>query len=70
MDRSRGPRREIAALPIPSATVVACKQFSTPAKPPIHHDTPARKIWDDTEGTVDVLRWRAWARRHDHRVSR
>jgi cysteine synthase A len=34
---------------------VLLQQFANPANPRIHHDTTAPEIWEDTEGTVDVL---------------
>jgi len=34
---------------------VLLQQFSNPANPQIHHGHHRREIWDDTEGTVDVL---------------
>jgi cysteine synthase A len=34
---------------------ILASQFSNPANPSIHRETTAREIWDDTEGTVDVI---------------
>ncbi|APD48844.1 cysteine synthase A [Synechococcus sp. CS-602] len=48
-----GRAREIAASD--PERYVLLQQFSNPANPQIHHDTTGPEIWDDTEGTVDVL---------------
>ena len=34
---------------------VQVKQFANPANPEIHRRTTAQEIWDDTEGTVDIV---------------
>ena len=34
---------------------VQVKQFANPANPEVHRRTTAREIWDDTDGTVDIV---------------
>jgi cysteine synthase len=34
---------------------VQVKQFANPANPEIHRRTTAREIWEDTDGTVDIV---------------
>ncbi len=42
-------------------------QFDNPANPEIHKKTTAMEIWNDTDGTVDMVI--EWSRniRNDHR---
>jgi cysteine synthase A len=44
---------EIVAELGPSA--VTPQQFENPANPAVHEATTARELWDDTDGTMDVL---------------
>ena len=44
--------QELAAT-LPDAIIP--QQFETPANPDIHRKTTAEEIWNDTEGTVDIL---------------
>jgi cysteine synthase A len=34
---------------------VQVKQFANPANPEVHRRTTAQEIWDDTDGTVDIV---------------
>ena len=56
--------REIAAG-IPGAVIP--QQFENPANPSIHRSTTAEEIWNDTEGSVDVVISGSGYRRDDHR---
>ncbi|TCL72143.1 cysteine synthase A [Rhizobium sp. BK251] len=46
-------RAEELAASIPDAIIP--QQFENPANPEIHRKTTAEEIWNDTEGTVDIL---------------
>jgi cysteine synthase A len=48
-----GTAREMAAAD--PERYVLLQQFINPANPRIHHDTTGPEIWNDTDGTVDVL---------------
>jgi cysteine synthase A len=46
-------KAEQLAREIPNSWIP--QQFENPANPAIHRDTTAQEIWDDTDGTVDIL---------------
>ncbi|MDH3226775.1 MAG: cysteine synthase A [Thermoleophilia bacterium] len=46
-------RAEQIAAEIPGSFIP--QQFENPANPQVHRDTTAQEIWEDTEGSVDVL---------------
>ena len=46
-------KAEELAATIPDAVIP--QQFENPANPEIHRKTTAEEIWNDTEGTVDIL---------------
>lgn len=46
-------RAEQIVAEIPNAFML--QQFRNPANPLVHSDTTAKEIWEDTEGTVDIL---------------
>lgn len=58
-------KAEELAATLPDAIIL--QQFENPANPEIHCKTTAEEIWNDTDGTVDILVGRHRHRRHDHR---
>jgi cysteine synthase len=49
---------------IPNA--VMPQQFKNPANPEIHRRATAEEIWNDTQGSIDVLVSGVWYRRHHY----
>jgi cysteine synthase A len=51
----RGAIRRAEEMAIEDARYFIPQQFQNPANPAIHRATTAEEIWDDTDGTVDIL---------------
>jgi cysteine synthase A len=51
----KGAVRRAEELAVGTPNAIVLQQFANPANPEIHRQTTAKEIWDDTDGTVDIL---------------
>jgi cysteine synthase A len=54
-DGMRGAVEKAAEIVASTPGAVLASQFTNPANPAVHRATTGVEIWDDTEGTVDIL---------------
>jgi len=51
----RGSIAEAERIAAETPNAIILGQFDNPANPRVHEETTAREIWEDTDGTVDVV---------------
>ncbi|WP_027587657.1 cysteine synthase A [Acidipropionibacterium thoenii] len=50
-----GANKKAAEIVAETPGAILAGQFDNPANPAVHHDTTGAEIWEDTDGTVDIL---------------